>query len=309
MGWSGVGAEGAGFTIRVPWEFEVAPLHARGIEEQETTDESLADAGEHLDGFHGLDRTDDSDKRRHDAIAGATRIEFTELRIQAMVARAGGNVGIEGGDLSLHADGGGGNQRLAPGDAGGVDGETGFEIVAGVEHEVGPGHRRIEAVALQALADRGHGNIGIEAEQPVPGGIDLGLAERFFGMGDLALQIGQLNDIVIGDQQMADAGRGKIHGRGAAEPAHADNENGGVHELALSRHVHFGQQDLAAEAQQLLFIHRLAALGMARPGKLGIIVEYVGPPSFCLGPSGPSYSHTGRWCSLFGWMDRIRSAD
>ena len=239
----------AGFAARIPGKFEVAPLHGGRVEKQEAAYQGSADAGYRLDRFHGLDGADDSDQGRHDAVAGATRIEFADPGIEALIARAFRIVRVESGDLALHADGGGGNQRLAVGETGLVDGEARFEVVAGIEHEVCAGHGFVEPGSLQALVYRSHFHIRIQVQQSFAGGFDLGLAEGLFGVGDLALQIGQFDDIVIGNNETPHAGGGKIHGGGTAEPAHADYQHAGVHEFPLPGDIHLRQHDLAAEAQ------------------------------------------------------------
>ena len=102
---------------------------------------------------------------------------------------------------------------------------------------------------MQALVHRSYFHVGIQVQQALAGGIDLGLTEGLFGMGDLALQIGQFDDVVIGDGEAAHAGRGEIHGGGAAETAHADDQHAGVHQLPLPGDIHLRQHNLAAEAQ------------------------------------------------------------
>jgi len=50
-------------------------------------------------------------------------------------------------------------------------------------------------------------------------GFDLHRADRIGAVQDLALQVGELDLVGVGDRQPADAGGGEIEGGGAAEAA------------------------------------------------------------------------------------------
>ena len=50
------------------------------------------------------------------------------------------------------------------------------------------------------------------------GGVGLGRADVLHAVRDLALQVGQLDDVVVDDHELADAGRGEGEERGGTEP-------------------------------------------------------------------------------------------
>ena len=79
-------------------------------------------------------------------------------------------------------------------------------------------------------------------------------------MGDLSLQVGDLYSVVVSDDEMANPRCSQIHGSGAPQPAHADDENCCVQQGLLSRNIHFGKHDLAAVAKEFLVLHVLVSV-------------------------------------------------
>ena len=71
-------------------------------------------------------------------------------------------------------------------------------------------------------------------------------------MQDLALQVAQVDDVVVDDADRADAGRREVEGRRRAEPAGADQQHLGVEQLRLPLLADLGQQEVAAVAVELL---------------------------------------------------------
>jgi hypothetical protein len=75
-------------------------------------------------------------------------------------------------------------------------------------------------------------------------------------MQDLALQIGEVNLIAVGEGNVAQAGGGEIEGGRRAQAAGTDNQRLGVDQALLSFDADLVEQDVAAIAKQLLVVHR-----------------------------------------------------
>ena len=83
-------------------------------------------------------------------------------------------------------------------------------------------------------------------------------------MGDLALQVGQRDDVVVHDPDGADAGGCEIQRDRAAEPAGADHQDLGAKQPLLPDPAHLLQHDVPGVALDLLVgeVHdRLVAVG------------------------------------------------
>ena len=72
-------------------------------------------------------------------------------------------------------------------------------------------------------------------------------------MNDLALQVGQIDDIVVDHADGADAGGCEIEQQRRAEPARADHQNAAFQQLGLADAAHFRQHDMPRVAVKLFF--------------------------------------------------------
>lgn len=79
---------------------------------------------------------------------------------------------------------------------------------------------------------------------------DVGFSKR-----DLALKVGLVDGIGIGNRQAADAGGGKIRQGRRTQPAATDNKHMGGQKFFLAFDTDFVKQDMAAEPQKLLIVH------------------------------------------------------
>jgi hypothetical protein len=82
-------------------------------------------------------------------------------------------------------------------------------------------------------------------------------------MGDLALQVAEIDLIVIREQQAADAGGGEVHRHRATQATEADDQDRGGKQLFLAVDIDVGQHQVTTVAQQLLVVHSSSL--MARP--------------------------------------------
>ena len=84
---------------------------------------------------------------------------------------------------------------------------------------------------------------------------------------DLSLKVRQIDGVVIGEDQMADAGGCEIQRNGRAEPAKPDDQHGCRKQPLLPLDVDLGQHDLAAVAKQLIVVHRLPSVTRSCPAR------------------------------------------
>ena len=158
---------------------------------------------------------------------------------------------LEGAELALEAQHGGGDEGAAEQVAGVAEQEAGGEIVGAVADEV---------VARDQLAGGGgvHAQrVGFDADFRVQRGEGFG---RAFGLvaadaggavDHLALEVGKLQRVVVHEADRADAGGGEVEGerRAKAAGAHHQHPRGAEPRLALGADL--GEEDVAGVAVQL----------------------------------------------------------
>ena len=83
-------------------------------------------------------------------------------------------------------------------------------------------------------------------------------------MDDLALQVGEIDRVVVDHAQSADAGGGEILQERRAEPAGADHQHARGDQPRLADAADLGQHDVARVAADL----RLGEVGQRRHGPL-----------------------------------------
>ena len=103
--------------------------------------------------------------------------------------------------------------------------------------------------AFQTLGDRVNLDLRIELRQSIFSRVGFCPAHRRRGMQDLALQIGEIDSIAIGECDASGAARGEIHGCRGAQAASADHQCMCRQQLFLALDADLGQQDMPAVAQ------------------------------------------------------------
>jgi hypothetical protein len=84
--------------------------------------------------------------------------------------------------------------------------------------------------------------------------LDLHRPDRLGAVEDLALQVGEVDLVAVGEGQASDAGRGQVECRGAAEAARADEERACRAQLLLALNSELGKEDMPAVAEKLLVL-------------------------------------------------------
>jgi hypothetical protein len=120
--------------------------------------------------------------------------------------------------------------------------------------------------------ERYHLDVGVDCPQCGAGGFDLHGANRVGAVQDLALQVGEVDLVGVGEGEASDSGGGEIERRRAAEAARADDQRARGAQLLLSFNADLRQQNVPAIAEKLLVVNsfwsaRLPATGSspARP--------------------------------------------
>ena len=95
------------------------------------------------------------------------------------------------------------------------------------------------------------GDVGIEGSRGLLGAFGLGFTQTIEGVGDLALQVGSADEVVVDDADAADAGRRQIHQERRAQAAGTDQQHAGTQQLGLADATHLAQHDVAGVALDL----------------------------------------------------------
>jgi hypothetical protein len=97
------------------------------------------------------------------------------------------------------------------------------EVVRAVEHDIALGRELVQFLRLDACRDRHHFDIGIRRTQRARGGKGFLRADGIGAVEDLALQVGEVDLVGVGDADARDAGGGEVKRGRAAEAARADD--------------------------------------------------------------------------------------
>src|SRR5258708_25428112 len=96
---------------------------------------------------------------------------------------------------------------------------TGREIVRAVEDDAARGDQRAEPLVQEALLDGNDLNFRVYFAERLAPGRNLGSSYRFGGAKDLALQVGEVPRVAVGEGDRSDPCRGEGQRRGWTEPS------------------------------------------------------------------------------------------
>jgi len=143
---------------------------------------------------------------------------------------------------------------LAGQDAGVVDEELGGEIVGAVDDEVIAGNDGGNIGRTDPLLVSVDRHIRIDGAHLFGGGNYLRFADIRGEMDHLPLQVGDIDNVGIGNADGAYAGGRQIEGDRRAETAGADDQHPAVKQLALPFAADFLENDMARIALDLFFV-------------------------------------------------------
>ena len=128
------------------------------------------------------------------------------------------------------------------------------EVVAAVEDHAAISDCAIQVFLEELLLQGNDLNFGVEGVERLARFVYFRRADRARVVEDLALQIGEVDLVRIGERQLADAACCEIQGCGAAEAAGADDQRGRRAQPLLPLDPDLGKEDVAAVAEELLVV-------------------------------------------------------
>jgi len=128
------------------------------------------------------------------------------------------------------------------------------EVVRAVENDIVFRDQLFDLIAFDARRDLDDFNLRVDGVESRACRFDFPSADRVGAIQDLALQVGEIDLVGVGQRQPADARRGEIEGRRAAEAAGADDQRGCRAQPFLPLDADLGEQDMPAVAEELLVV-------------------------------------------------------
>ena len=144
------------------------------------------------------------------------------------------------------------------------------EVVRAVEHDIDIGEQRSKILLVDALLQGKNSDIGIQGRKRCLRRCHLLRADGIGTVKNLALQVGKVDLVRIGERELADAAGGEIERRRAAEAARADDERMRVAQPLLALDADLGEQDVAAVAEELLVV-QAGSVGADAGGRISSI--------------------------------------
>ena len=163
---------------------------------------------------------------------------------------------LEDRELAVEAEDRGGDDRDVQPDRGVVEQKPRREVVETVDDDV---------VALDDLHDVGgvepdgvldDVDVRVDRGDRLLGGVDLGDADPVRRMDHLALQVREIDLVVVDDADRADPGGGQVERGGRTEPPGPQQEYLGVQQLLLALGTHLGEEQVARVPLTLLGAQR-----------------------------------------------------
>src|SRR5579862_7344893 len=233
-------------------QLEFAEFHAESVNQQEATDERIADAQNQLDDFRGLHDADQTGKNAEHSAFGAGGNESRRWRLGIEATIAGAVFGGEDAGLAFEAEDRAIDVGFAGKDAGVVDEIARGEIIGAVGDDVEVAKQFESILAAQAGIEGANIQERVNCPQLFGSRIEFFAPYVSGGVNDLALQVGVIDDIEIDEAEGADAGGAEIQGKRRAEATGADAEYSRGFELLLALHANLGHDQMPGVAQDFI---------------------------------------------------------
>ena len=161
-------------------------------------------------------------------------------------------------DLGLELHRRGTDQWKLQAGAGIADCQAGYEIVASIDHQRMAVEKGSCIAAIDPVLDRNRFDERVDPADKVGRQDRLGQPGLVGPENRLAMQIGCIDDIVIDDRQLSNAGAGQRRDDGTADSAGANHDGAGLLQSRLTGTADLRQDDLACIALKLCVrkIHR-----------------------------------------------------
>ena len=238
--------------LRILAQLQLPELHLQGIVKNQTADQGPPAAQNQLDGFGGLNQSDDSGEDSQDAPLGATGNQSRRRRLRIEAAVAGTLAGVEHRRLALEPEDAPVDVGLVQQNAGVVHQVAGGEVVGSVDHDVVSGND------VQGVVGRQHGfvglhpDVGIDIQDLLPGGVQLGTTHVLGAVNDLPLQVAEIDGVEVDQPQLPDAGGRKIEAQRSPQAPGPHQQDAGGLQLLLALHADFGHDEVPAVALDLI---------------------------------------------------------
>jgi hypothetical protein len=128
------------------------------------------------------------------------------------------------------------------------------EVVRAVENDIVFREQLFDLIAFDARRDLDDFNFRVDGVESRARRFDFARTHRVGAIEDLPLQVGEIDLVGVGQRQPADARRGEIEGRRAAQAAGADDQRGCRAQPFLPLDAELGEQDVPAVAEELLVV-------------------------------------------------------
>jgi hypothetical protein len=122
---------------------------------------------------------------------------------------------------------------------------TRCESVTAVDHRVASSDRGIKRITKQAFFERNDFNLRIDCTHALRRGIHLCAANCCRIVGDLSLQIGQIDHIVVRDHDLAHTGASWVERYWGTKSASAHDERARCQQALLPIHTQFVEENVA----------------------------------------------------------------
>ena len=124
------------------------------------------------------------------------------------------------------------------------------EIITAIDHDFDPSHGLIKQIAAQALADWDHPSLRVDLRKRDLRRSHFAQTDRALAMQNLALQVGRVDPVAIGDVQGANPRTGQIDRHGRAQATGPDDQNACLQQARLSLKPDLVEQQMARIAHQ-----------------------------------------------------------
>ena len=195
---------GAGLT-----QLQGAPALLLAVEQAQLAAKGGGYSSQHFYRFQRLQRADHANDRAEHARRAAVALRFGLLRVEAGITAMG--IGrFDNQQLAAEPHRAAADQRHAGLDAGGIHRMTGGHVVAAIEHQIGTGDRIAQRCPLQALLQRDRLHQRVQRLQMLLCQLSLVGADITGAVQNLPLQIGEVELVIIGQQQGTNASGSQI---------------------------------------------------------------------------------------------------
>src|SRR6266404_3109116 len=255
----GVGA--AGRACRILADADRMKAGAQRIVEQQGAVEAVAEPQELLQYLDRLQGAEDAGDGAQDAGGLAARYEIGRRRLAKEAAVAGvahAEIRAEGRDLALEGRQGCRDERLLQAEAELGQEIPGGEVVAAVGDEIVAADQRLGILRGEPHRMGRDAHAGIDRGECGARALDLEGTDALGRMDDLALQVGQVDPVGIGDADCPDPGGREVEQERRAETARTDDEHPRGEQPDLALLADLVEDQVAGVALELLLtqLHR-----------------------------------------------------